>query len=135
MSISSSIGPISGINYGNLIDGLTALDQQPIDKLRSRLTTLDSQNNAFTGISALITGLKVSAASFATAAIFRAGTATSSNESVLTAVAGIGTPVGSYQLTVQRLASSSQVASQGFANTTSPLGLAGTLTFGFGKGG
>ena len=134
MSVTASVGPISGIDYGKLLDGLTAIDQQPIDQITTRVATLTSQSNAFTSLSAQIASLKVSAAAFATSALFRASTATSSDNSVLTATAGTGTPLGSYQLTVQRLAAASQVASQGFSNTTTALGLTGTLTFGFGKG-
>lgn len=134
MSVSSSIGPVSGIDYGKLIDGLSAIDQKPIDSLKTQVQTLKDQNDAFTSLATDLTGLKIAAASFATSAIFRAANANSSDPSVLTATAGIGTPIGSYQLTVERLASASQVATQGFSSTTNPLGLSGALTFQFGKG-
>ncbi|HWB99565.1 MAG TPA: flagellar cap protein FliD N-terminal domain-containing protein, partial [Bryobacteraceae bacterium] len=125
MSVSASIGPISGIDYGSLINGLIALDQEPIDQLSTRLGTMDQQNNALTSLSTQMTALKISAASFSSTSIFRSATATSANPSVVTATAGVGTPTGTYSFNVQRLASASQMVTQGFSNTTTALGLSG----------
>ena len=118
MSVSASIGPISGIDYGSLITGLTSLEQQPINQIGTRINSLDQQNNALLGVSALLTGLKVSAASFTSSAIFRAATATAADPTVINATAGIGTPVGNYNFNVQRLASASQQVTQGFSSST-----------------
>src|SRR4051812_6760767 len=116
MTISSSIGPISGIDYGRLITGLTAIEQKPIDDITTRLDKLDKQNTALLGLSTLLTGLKVSSANFVSSAIFRSASATSANSTVATAVAGIGAPTGSYAFNVQRLASASQQVTQGFSS-------------------
>ena len=134
MSVSASIGPISGIDYGSLITGLTALEQQPINQIGTRLNSLDQQNNAILGVSALLTGLKVSAASFTSSSIFRAATATAADPSVINASAGVGTPVGNYAFNVQRLASASQQVTQGFASSSAGLGLAGNITLQLGGG-
>ncbi|HVS71383.1 MAG TPA: flagellar filament capping protein FliD [Phycisphaerae bacterium] len=134
MSVSASIGPISGIDYGSLINGLIALDQEPIDQLSTRLGTMDQQNNALTSLSTQMTALKISAASFSSTSIFRSATATSANPSVVTATAGVGTPTGTYSFNVQRLASASQMVTQGFSNTTTALGLSGNLLMQLGGG-
>jgi flagellar hook-associated protein 2 len=134
MGVSSSIGPISGIDYGKLITGLTGLEQQPIDAITTRLGKLDKQNTALLGLSTLMTGLKVAAASFSSSAVFRSATATSANPNVATATAGVGTPVGNYTFNVQRLASASQQVSQGFASSTTALGLSGTIKLQLGGG-
>ena len=134
MTVSASIGPISGINYGQLITGLTSLDQQPIDDITTRLNTLDQQSNALIGLSALMTGLKVSAANFASSAIFRSATATAANPAIATATAAVGTGNGNYTFNVQRLASASQQVTQGFSSSTSALGLSGTVTLQLGGG-
>src|SRR5579875_2346577 len=102
MSATSSIGPISGIDYGSLIAGLTSIDQQPIDQIATRLTTLDQQSNAFLTLSAQLTSLKLSAVNFSSSAIFRSATASTNNPAVATATAGVGTPPGTYSFNVQR---------------------------------
>src|ERR1043165_8081284 len=100
MSVSTSIGPISGIDYGKLITGLVGLEQKPIDDITTRLKKLDDQNTALQGLATLMTGLKISSASFVSSSIFRAANATSANPNVATASAGIGTPVGNYSFNV-----------------------------------
>jgi flagellar hook-associated protein 2 len=134
MSVSTSIGPISGIDYGTLITGLVGLEQKPIDDITTRLTKLDQQNTALQGLATLMTGLKVSSASFVSSAVFRAATATSANPSVASATAGAGTPNGNYSFNVQRLASASQQVTQGFANSNTALGLAGDIKLRLGGG-
>jgi flagellar hook-associated protein 2 len=131
---STSIGPISGIDYGKLITAMTSTEQSAIDTLTKQTTKLDKQNTAILGLSTLMTGLKVAAASFASSAVFRAATATSANSGIITATAGMGTPVGNYSFNVQRLAASSQQVTQGFSDTTSPLGLSGNITLQLGGG-
>src|SRR4051794_39458224 len=134
MGVSSSVGPISGIDYGKLITGLIGLEQKPIDDITTRLTKLDSQNTALQGIATLMTGLKVSAASFISSAIFRAASANSANPSVASATAGVGTPTGNYSFNIQRLASASQQVTQGFADPNTALGLAGAIKVQLGGG-
>ncbi len=134
MTVSASIGPISGINYGSLITGLTELQQEPIDDINTKLNGLQEQNNAILGLSALLTGLKVSSAKFTSPAVFQAATATSANPSVIDASAGIGTAIGNYNFNVQRLASSSQDVTQGFSSSTTALNLSGNITLNLGGG-
>jgi len=135
MSASASIGPISGINYGQLITGLTALDQVPITNLQNQVATIGSENTAFVSLSAMMAQLQISAGSLTTATVFKSSTANSSNSNVATATAGPGTAVGSYQFNVERLATSSQLVTQGYADSTSTaVGQNTTLTFQFGKG-
>jgi flagellar hook-associated protein 2 len=131
---SSSIGPISGIDYGKLITSMTSTEQSAIDSISTQTTKLEAQNEALIALSTLMTGLKVSAANFTSAGVFRAATATSADTSIINATAGNGTPVGNYNFNVQRLAASSQQVTQGFANTTSALGLSGNITLQLGGG-
>jgi flagellar hook-associated protein 2 len=134
MSASTSIGPISGIDYGTLITGLISLDQQPIDKITTRLTALDNQHTAFLSLSTQLTALKISAASFSSSAVFRSAAATSANPGVVNATAGVGTPAGSYSFNVQRLAAASQMVTQGFSDSATALGKAGDIKLQLGGG-
>ena len=134
MGVSTSIGPISGIDYGKLITGLISIEQQPIDQITTRLSKLDEQNTALLGVSTLMTGLKLAAASFTSSAVFKSANAVSANTSVVNATAGVGTPNGNYSFNVQRLAAASQQVTQGFASSSSPLGLSGNITLQLGGG-
>src|SRR4051812_48918853 len=135
MGVSTSIGPVSGIDYGKLITGLIGLEQKPIDDITTRLGKLDKQNTALLGLSTLLTGVKVAAANFTSSAVFRAASATSANPSILGASAGVGTATGNYSFNVQRLASASQQVSQGFADSsTNPLGFSGNIKLQLGGG-
>jgi flagellar hook-associated protein 2 len=134
MSASTSIGPISGIDYGSLITGLIGLDQQPIDKITTRLTKLDTQHTALLSLSSQLTSLKISSVNFTSSAIFRSATATSANPGVATATAGVGTPAGTYSFNVQRLAAASQMVTQGFSDSATALGKAGDIKLQLGGG-
>ncbi|HUO07187.1 MAG TPA: flagellar filament capping protein FliD [Phycisphaerae bacterium] len=134
MSATTTVGPVSGIDYGALITGLTAVDQAGITAVTNRITSLQQQDTALTTLNTLVTGLKISSASFLSSSIFRATSTNSSNSGVLTATGGVGSPTGNYSFSVQRLASASQQVTQGFASSTAALGLSGTFTIQTGGG-
>jgi flagellar hook-associated protein 2 len=133
-TISSGVGLVSGINYTQLITGLTAVDQSEINSVGARINNLSNQDTALTSLSTLVTSLKLSSASFISSSIFKATTANSANTSIIGATGGIGTPPGNYNFTVQQLASASQIVTQGFSNSTANLGLSGTITLQTGGG-
>ncbi|MGN6371249.1 MAG: flagellar filament capping protein FliD [Phycisphaerae bacterium] len=134
MSATTTVGPVSGIDYAALITGLTAVDQVGITAITNRLSKLNTQDTALTTLNTLVTGLKISSASFLSSAIFRATQTNSANPGVLTATGGIGSPTGNYSFSVQRLASASQQVTQGFADSTTALNLSGTFTVQSGGG-
>ena len=117
-----------------LITGLTGVDQVGINAITNRLTKLNTQDNALTTLNTLVTGLKISSASFLSSAIFRATSTNSANPGVLSATGGIGSPTGNYSFSVQRLAAASQQVTQGFSDSTTPLGLSGNFTVQTGGG-
>lgn len=127
MSISSSIGPVSGINYGTLITGLMAIEQRPLDLVTKQIKKVKEQSDALIGLSAQIASLKLAATSFTSSAIFRSTTATSSNTSILSATSTIGAPVGAYSFNVQRLAAATQLATQGFSSASVAIGQLGSI--------
>jgi flagellar hook-associated protein 2 len=133
-TVSSGVGLVSGINYTQLIAGLTAVDQSEVNVIGGRINHLGNQDTALTSLSTLVTALKISSASFISSSIFKATTATAANTNVLSATGGVGTPPGNYNFTVQQLASASQFVTQGFANSTVALGLSGSITLQTGGG-
>ncbi len=132
--ISSSIGLISGINTAEVIDQLLAIEARPKQLVEQRNVQLTTQQVAFQSISAKLLAMKLSAGTFATNNIFGSTTAVSSDASVLTASSTNTAVPGSYSFTVDRLVSTQQVITGGFADQdTTPIAASGgTLTFEFG---
>jgi len=134
--ISTGVGLISGIDSASLINQLIAIESRPKQFVQSRNAILTSQQVAFQEINAKLLSLKLSSSSFLTSNIFKATTATSSDESVITATTSASSTPGTYSFSVARLVSSQQTITQGFtdkdATAVAPAG--GTLTFEFGEG-
>ncbi|MCC6426322.1 MAG: flagellar filament capping protein FliD [Phycisphaerales bacterium] len=117
--ISSSIGPFSGINSGQLIEQLLALEARPVRIAQGRLSQLQLQQTAILDINSRLASLRDAAAAFRTAKTFNMTTATSSNDKVLTATSTTAAQPGTYQFIVDRLVTTQQMLSRGFADKSS----------------
>src|ERR1700685_3454247 len=113
-TITSSVGLISGINTGQIIDELMSIESQPIELLQNQLDTTSAQQQAFSTISTSLGTLQTTTQALEKPTTFNAATATSSNQNVLTAVAANGAAVGSYNLQVAQLVTTQQMVSNGF---------------------
>lgn len=131
--ITSSVGLVSGINTGAIIDSLMALSQAPVTLLQTQVNSFQAQQHAYSSLETQLTSLQLVGKSLELPATFLASTATSSDPNVLTATTTAGAPSGSYQFQVAQLVSAQQSVSNGFASTASPL-QAGTITLGLGGG-
>ena len=133
-SITSGIGLVSGIDTASLIEQLLAIESRGKLSLQRRVGVLQSQQTALLDINARLLNLQSASAAFRSDDIFGSASATSSNESSLTATARAGAVPGSYSFLVDRLVTSSQQLSRGFADAdTSDIGL-DQMTFEFGRG-
>jgi len=122
--ISSNVGLFSGINTGQIIEQLMALEARPRIRVQQRVLALQQQNAATLDINSRLDGLRRAAQVFRNDQSFRRATATSSNDQVLTATASVGASPGGYQFIVDRVVSTQQLLSRGFADrTSSALGL------------
>ncbi len=93
-----------------------------------------NQQAAYQTIETSLNSLQQIGQSLALPQTFQNATTNSSNPTVLTATAGVGAAVGSYQFQVAQLVTTQQTISNGFANTTTaPVG-AGTITLEAGGG-
>src|SRR5437762_3579644 len=134
-SITTGIGLISGINTGQLIDSLIALESRGKTNLQQRVAALQAQRTALLDINARLLNMKNASAAFRLNNIFKSALATSSDEDILTATAGASAQPGTFQFIVKQLVATSQKITRGFADrTTTPLGLA-SLSVEFGQGG
>ncbi len=133
-AITSSIGLISGINTGAIVDELMSIESQPVQVLQSQLDTTSAQQDAYTALATQLGSLQTIGQTLENPQTFQAATATSSNQNVLTATASNGAAVGSYNLQVAQLVTTQQMVSDGFADVDqTPVG-AGTITIEMGGG-
>ena len=129
MSITSSTGLVSGLPTGQIINSLMAIEQQPVTNLQTKNKTLQAKEAAYQSINANLLNLKSAADQFTQDTTFQTTTATSSNQSVLSATTDAAATPGTYSFTVQQLVSAQQMVTKGFRDTAStPVG-AGTLSF------
>ncbi len=127
--ITSTVGLISGIDTGNLIEQLLQIEARPRALAQRRLVQLQTQQAAYLDINTRLASLRTSSASFRIDKVFSTSKATSSDEDVLTAIATTSSQPGSYRFIVDKLVTTQQLLSRGFADRdSSPLG-ATSFTF------
>lgn len=114
--ITSNVGLFSGINTAQIIDQLMTLEARPKTQLQSRIMQLQLQNAGYLDINTRLSALKTAAANFRTNKTFQSKAGTSSNENVLKATVSSTASPGTYQFLVDRLVSSQQNLSRGFAS-------------------
>ena len=132
--ITSGIGLVSGINSGQIITQLLALEGRPVNQLQTRIASNNAQKSAFTGLKSQIDALKTVGTTLTNPTSFQAAATDSSDPTVLTASAASGAATGTYQLQVTQLVSSQQAISGGFADPNQTKVGAGTITIGLGGG-
>lgn len=127
--ITTGVGIFSGIDSASLIEQLINVQSRPLILAQSRVIQLNQQQAAYLDINTRLSNFKTAAAGFRLNNVFDAASATSSDESVLTASASGSAVPGSFSFIVDRLVSSQQMLSRGFADRdTSAVGL-DSLTF------
>lgn len=117
--ITSNVGLFSGINSGQIIEQLMALEARPKTQIQSRILQLQLQQGAYLDINTRLSALKTAAANFRTNSTFQSKAGTSSNENVLKATVESSASPGTYQFIVDRLVSSQQSLSRGVASRDS----------------
>ncbi len=127
--ITTGVGIFSGIDSASLIDQLISVQSRPKVLAQQRVIQLKSQQSAFLDINSRLNNFKTAAASFRINNIFASRSVASSNESVLTATANSAAVPGSYNFIVDRLVSTQQMLTRGFADLdSSAIGLS-SLSF------
>lgn len=130
--ISSGVGLASGINTGQIIEQLLALDARAKTPLQTQITKITTSKTAMVDVNARLLAARSASTKFRVGRVFEQMKTAVGDESVMTATAKPGTPPGSYSFKVSRLVSTSQVLSRGFASRdATPLGLT-QMNFEFG---
>ena len=124
MGISSSVGLISGINFGELIQRSVEIERRPIVLLEDRKISLQTVSAEFSAFSLSLSAFKTSASTLAGISSFNPNTVsvttTSSDATLLSATADSTAVPGIQQIGVKQLAQAHSLAAQGFVdeNTT-----------------
>ncbi|OHB65921.1 MAG: hypothetical protein A2V70_02990 [Planctomycetes bacterium RBG_13_63_9] len=129
--IQSSIGLITGVPIGDMVDQLMALAARPRDLLAARAMVLQQEQAAITKLSALLLSVKFVTDNLGKEGLYNQRTATSSNPDALAATVTGEPPMGTYRFTPLRTVQSQQLLSSGFKTDTESIGN-GRLTFRFG---
>lgn len=129
----------NGVDFGQVITQLVAIEHLPIDNLNKSKDTLQSKLTDYGSIADKLLALQTAAASLALPTAFDQATATVSDPSTLTATAASTAPPGSYLIQVTQLAQSHQVINKAVTAVASPTtdivsGASATFTFRAGSG-
>ncbi|MBX3375643.1 MAG: flagellar filament capping protein FliD [Phycisphaeraceae bacterium] len=127
--VSAGSGLFSGIDTASLIDSLINAESGPKRLAQRRIIQLQSLQAAYLDINSRLGAMRTAAQNLRTGNVFQSNRATSSKDDVLTATASTNATPGTYSFIVDRLVSSQQYLSRGFASATSGGLGAGTFTF------
>ena len=127
-------GISSGIDFPSIVDALVVAEQARINLVIAEQADEAAKLTAIQSFNGLLLGLLTSASALSNQDDFNVQTATSSHESLLTASVAGNAALGTHSLTINGLAQTHQIASQGFANTdTTSIGV-GTVSIQVGSG-
>jgi flagellar hook-associated protein 2 len=104
-------GVISGLNTQSIIDALVAAEKQPLTDLQNQATDLTDQKTAYGQVGTAIDAVVLAIKNFTVTNAGASRTAASSDTTKLTATASTGAAVGSYQISVDRLATATKATS------------------------
>lgn len=127
--ISTGVGLISGIDTASLINQILSIEARPKTFAQARVFGLQMQQTAYLDLNTRLSALKTAATKFRTSKSLQTKLATSSDTAVLKATASTSAATGTYQFIVDRLVSTQQMLSKGFADKDATSVGATTLTF------
>ncbi len=126
-------GLSSGIDWKSLVDSMIEIDGSTTRLAEKRQKTVQTRLDAVRSLSSKLLAAQIDSGSLKLTSTFASRTATSSNQSVLTATAGISASPGVYTVTVEQKAQAQQLATGGFTSSSSAIGT-GTVTIQVGNG-
>jgi flagellar capping protein FliD len=127
--ITTGTGIFSGIDSATLINQLISVQSRPRVLAQQRLIQLQTQQAAYLDINSRLNAFKTAAADFRLNKVFDTKQTASSDDTVLTASAGNSAIAGSYNFIIDRLVTTQQLLSRGFADQDSTAVGLDSLTF------
>ncbi len=129
----SSMGIGSGIDVNSLVQQLVSAERAPqANRLSQKESSLESRLSAYGSLKSALSKFQGSVQDLTDIDAFRAISATSSDEDVVSVSASPGAQTGRFDIQVSQLAQSQSIASQGFSSKTDAVGT-GKLVFKFGS--
>lgn len=127
--ITSGVGVFSGINTGQIIEQLLAIEARPRDQAQTRVLQLQLKQGSYLDINSRLSAVRSAAKAFRESKTFQTKSGKSSNEDALTLTTSSTAPVGTYKFIVDRLVTTQQQLSRGFTNKDSAAVGATEFTF------
>jgi flagellar hook-associated protein 2 len=116
----------SGMDTESIVSGLVQASREPVTAMKSRMTSLTSATTTLSKIGSLMAKLKTALEAVDETREVGSYKASSSSTAVVATASGSATP-GAYSISVQALAAEQRSYSEGYASSTSALGLTGSL--------
>lgn len=124
-----TISGFNGIDFGGLLNAVMTQESQPLRRLETQQSDLKGQDSILAGLVSKLGAVEDAATALAEVDSLQILTATSSDETAVTASAGDGTATGTYDVVVTELARAQVTAStSSAAATTTVVASGGTLT-------
>jgi flagellar hook-associated protein 2 len=134
MATISSIGIGSGLDINSIITQLLAVEQVPLDKLRTEATSLQTKLTTYGKVQSYLSALRDASSALTRTDTWGATTGTSSDPTAVAVTTSATTKTGNYTLEVQSLAAAQSNATSTFANADAMVGQ-GTLRIELGSWG
>lgn len=130
MAAISSLGIGSDLLNNDLLDNIINAEKASAElRLDGQQQVIDAKISAYGDIQSKLYDFSAAVVKLSDSDNAGATTATSSDESILTATATTSAPAGVYDVEVQRTAKANSLVSQSYATTTGSLSMTGDLTF------
>ena len=127
MAAISSPGLGSGLDVKSIVAQLVALERRPIENVQADRKSVETKLSSFGLLQSYTVNIRDAAKKLASAETWKKATASSSNESAVTATSTSNSAAGSYSIEVSQLARAQGLASPAYGSVTSSVG-AGTLS-------
>jgi flagellar hook-associated protein 2 len=128
----SSTGIGSGLDVTTIISKLMAVEEQPLTRLQTQATALNSQLSTVGQLQGYFADLQTKSNALTATTLWSATTATSSDDSAVKVSTSTGASAGSYALSVGKLAVGQTITGSALASSSDTLS-AGTLTIELGR--
>lgn len=120
-------GLSSGMDTAAIVEQLVAIEKQPIYRYEEEISQIEKTKDAWRDINSRLSNLSNKITDLKFSSTYNSRLAESSDETVVTASAANSTAEGSYDLNISQLAKSHRISSDQQGDSTSELGLSGTV--------
>lgn len=127
-------GVVSGLDTENIISELMEIEKRPLTALEDKQTTYEAKLSAWQQLNTRTLAVQTAALNLVDGTAFMAKSFTSSDETIISGSASASAAAGTYYVTVNSLAKTNQIYSQGYADLTTTSVGEGTFSIQVGSG-